>query len=447
MKTKQLIAPPDLFGPPNNNSIVKEAEQVIPLRKLAEEVKLGLKRAHPDSYWVEGEVTDFKYSFVKNYYSFKLVDKDPETGSIVAGFPATIWSKDTILVDKFKQKTGFEFNNRLKIHCQCRVSFHSVYGLSLQITDINPEYSIGNIELARQQVLSRLTMTVKGIYLKDGEYFTPNKLLKLPKIIRRVALITSAGSQGHQDFLHEINNSPNGYRYSVITYPANVGKDGAARITALLKNVIHSRQCDVIVLTRAGGNEIDLLAFDDFALNKEVALCPIPIISGIGHEQNKSICDQLSTVTVKTPTKAAAFIEEQNLLNATRLYALFPEITLHVNSLLNTERSKLTTLLQRVGSHATKLIDSKLGLVSGMINDIRLQSVNLFYKTQQHILEMQRQVDLQDPQPSMDRGFALVHNDKGEVITSPSQVDVGDNLQIKVKEGIINVNVSQSHGN
>ena len=288
-------------------------DETYTLSQLAGNIKRTLSvHLQPSKIWVQGEIRDLRYHLPKNHYYLKLVETT-EQGDVLASFSATIWSNSSAIVDRFIKETGQQLTDKLSVRVLCMVSYHQQFGLSLNILDVDPFFTVGNLEAARQKVLVRLEQTVSGISRDGSVWLTPNKLLELPKAIKRIALLSASSSDGMHDFEHELQNNGISLSFLVTHFPVQVqGKGSERSLVTALETISTDPIYDIVVIARGGGSELDLLVFDSFELGKAIALCPVPVLIGVGHERNLSVADLVAKHSVKTPTKAAAFIVGYN---------------------------------------------------------------------------------------------------------------------------------------
>src|SRR5690606_28233649 len=184
-----------------------------------------------------------------------------------------------------------------------------VYGLSLTLIDLDPNFTLGNLERLRKETLRRLVQeNPDHVSLVKDQYVTRNKQLKLNCVIQRIALIGSPRSEGYTDFVHTMDHNQFGYTFAIDYYYSAVQGVSAEHelVKTLLQVYEKSKQSpyDCVVITRGGGAKTDFLVFDTYALSRIVARFPIPIITGIGHHKDVSIVDLMAHTPTKTPTKA-----------------------------------------------------------------------------------------------------------------------------------------------
>ena len=310
-------------------------------------------------FWMKAELMHVKRDRNGHYYLDLVETKD---GSILAKSTAQIWNYTATYL---KEELGTDFEQIIKpgseIMCYCKAVFHTVYGLSFVITNVDINYNLGALEGKKKAILEQL--------LKEG-ILERNKEHKLPKVIQRIALVASPDTSGYEDFLNQLKKNFYGYAYHVTTFPAKVQGDTAAKeITEQLAKISYS-DFDAVVLLRGGGSKFDLEAFNDYDLAKAIGSCSLPVITGIGHETDTSIADLTAHTALKTPSAAGAFIVERTVefendiqlayLNIKRIYEQklqqlnkdlkhdITEFTALSKAQTRTERGNLHTLTNRI---------------------------------------------------------------------------------------------------
>src|SRR5208283_1477158 len=304
------------------------------LYELNNIIKSVISDAFAGTFWVIAEIAECKCNQRGHCY-LELVEK--EADKTIAQIRATIWAYDyRKLSHKFQMATSESFKQGMKILLLAGIAFHEVYGLSLNIRDIDPTYTMGEMARRKAEVIERL---------KQEGLMDLNKGFSLPLVPQRIAVISSPTAAGYGDFFDQLDRNLYGYTFDHVLFPALMQGQEAEEsiISALTKIREQKHRFDVVVLVRGGGSAIDLNCFDSYAIAAHIARCPLPVITGIGHEKDASVADMVAHTRMKTPTAVAEFlisgirsfeeriIEIQNLL---RLYAerLFKDQRYKLNS-------------------------------------------------------------------------------------------------------------------
>lgn len=290
----------------------------IKLSDLTKKVRQTIQEAFGDqTFWIVAEVSGHKFYPDSDRHYFDLVEKIESSNTETAKVKANSWERGSRQIALFEQTTGQKFGDGLQVLACVKVNYHIVYGLSLTLVDLDPNFTLGNLERLRKETLRRLLQeNPDHVALVDDQYITRNKQLRLNCVIQRIALIGSPRSEGYTDFVHTIDHNQFGYRFAIDYYYSAVQGVSAEQelVSTLIKVYEKSKDVpyDCVVITRGGGAKTDFLVFDTYALSRVVARFPIPIITGIGHHKDVSIVDMMAHTLTKTPTKAAEFILAHN---------------------------------------------------------------------------------------------------------------------------------------
>jgi len=397
------------------------------------------------SYWVVADVTSHTFRDQKSYHNFELVEKDPVSNKILAKIPGKAWGYGSERIEQFEKQTGQKFTNNINVLVNIAVEFHPVYGLQINLLDIDPTFTLGVLEQQRQSVLEDLVNKNPDFIRKEGDrYITRNNLLKLNVVIQTIAIISSKTSAGGEDFIHTLANNAYGYQFTIDNYHTMVqGENNADQFLAKIIEVYNSGKAyDAVVITRGGGAQTDFLMFDNYYIGRAVARFPIPIITGIGHQKNETIADLMAHTATKTPTKAAEFIIAHNRryedaivtlqrmiviksqqIFSNRFRALAHNNFSIINStrkVLNAHREKLRTLKQTTISHSKSLIQSQTRSLDHINSLIRVAS----------------------PDSVLKRGFAIIRSGD-QIVTNADNIDVGTKLDIILSGSILNTTVNK----
>ena len=249
------------------------------LLELNNRIRDALQGAFPETLWVVAEISEIKVNRTGHCY-LELVEKDDVTDELTARARATIWSYTfRMLRPYFETTTGQPLAEGIKILVQVSVEYHPGYGLSLNIKDIDPTYTLGDLALRRREIIRRL---------EEAGVFHMNQELPLPLVPQRIAVISSATAAGYQDFTDQLENNAYGFRFEVRLFEAFMqGSEAVPSILDALDRIFHEEAAfDAVAILRGGGSQADLSCFDHFDLAFAVAQFPLPVITGIGHEKD-----------------------------------------------------------------------------------------------------------------------------------------------------------------
>ena len=277
------------------------ANTQLSLSELNLLIKDALDDAFPRLMWIKAEISELTVNRAGHCY-LELIDSDSDTKQVLARGRATIWSYTfRMLKPYFETTTGQAFSEGIKVLISAKVEYHPVYGLSLNIRDIDPSYTMGDMARKRREIILRLE--------EDG-VLEMNKEIELPLVPQRIAIISSPTAAGLQDFLIQLENNSHKIHFYTKLFPAVMqGAETADSIIQALDHIYEYEQFfDVVAIIRGGGAQIDLASFDNYELAFHVAQFPIPVITGIGHEKDETVVDLVAHTKMKTPTAVAEFL-------------------------------------------------------------------------------------------------------------------------------------------
>ncbi len=273
----------------------------LKLSELNGRVKKAISDTFTAPIWVIGEISELKMNRSGHCY-LVLIEKEENGDAIIAQARATIWSYTfRMLQPFFESTTGQQITEGLKVLVSVSVEFHELYGYSLNIRDIDPTYTLGDMARRRREIIIRLQS--EGV-------FEMNKELTLPLVPQKIAIISSPTAAGYQDFIDQLTNNPAKYHFHIQLFPAIMqGNQAESSIIGALEQIyLYEGFFDAVVIIRGGGSQADLSCFDNYNLAYYVTQFPLPVITGIGHEKDDSIVDLVAHTRLKTPTAVAEFL-------------------------------------------------------------------------------------------------------------------------------------------
>lgn len=311
--------------------------------------------------WVVAELSDVRMAGGHCY--MELIEKDA-AGTTRAKLRAMIWSGTlNMLRSKFLAATGQDIRTGLKVMLRGSANHHSVYGLSFTINDIDPSYTLGDMERLRREILERLK--------KDG-ILENNRRLPMPVTPQRVAVISAGGAAGYGDFINQLESAPEGYKFYPMLFQAVMQGERTSQSVCAALDLIESTidMWDCVVIIRGGGATSDLNGFDDYALAARVADFPLPVVVGIGHERDRTVLDEIACVRCKTPTAVAGYLIDA-LRNAWQsAYEKVDRIAQYAADRLRGEEMRLSNIEGLLPAKVTTRImreERKLGDYAGRI--------------------------------------------------------------------------------
>lgn len=332
---------------------------------------------------------------------------------LIAKASAIIWSsKYRFIAPYFESVTGSPLAEGMAVLVEVQVNYSQLYGLSLIINDIDPEYSVGVKELERQKTIERLQ--------KEG-LMGLQKELQLPLLPYRLAVISAEDAAGYRDFMRHVEENPYGFRLDISLYPALMqGADCPSSIIAAMDAVMEDADgYDAVLILRGGGAKLDLACYDDYSLAAVIAQYPLPVLTAIGHDQDYHVCDMVAHEFVKTPTALADFIIGIYETEDERLASLQTRMSLAFSNKIYAAESVLNSLQARVkGGFALKITAMEAVL---NVLEARLKAA--------------------DPRRILERGYALAVDSEGVVLKGAAGHSAGDKVSVMFCDGTLDCTV------
>jgi exodeoxyribonuclease VII large subunit len=430
------------------NSVAGQREE-LSLFELGCRIRGAVSQAFPGTCWVRAEMSDVRLNASGHCY-LEFVEKHTHTGQLIARVRASVWAKTFCsLKPRFEKETGQPFASGLKVLVKVSVEYHELYGFSLNVTDIDPSYTVGDMVRRKMEIIRRL---------KEEGVFALNKELDFPTLPRRIALITSPTAAGYEDFVNQLANNDRGYSFYLRLFPAIMqGEKTEASVIAALERIFcHSAHFDVVVIIRGGGATSELNSFDSYLLANNCAQFPLPILTGIGHERDDTVVDMVAHTRMKTPTAVAEFLVgcmdkaaakltllQQGILNLAtgrlineknRLQILGARLPSVVAGRIDRNRSQLNSLGNRLPAAAANLLNRHnnrlLTLQSGMTQSLQKRMAD-----SSHFLKLTEQfIRMASPEYILRRGYSLTLKD-GKIVKRSAAFAAGDRMVTRFADG------------
>lgn len=425
----------------------------VSVADLASRLRLVLHREFKAPLWVTGELSSFRR--VGNRLYMDVVERPAPFAPPSASLALVAHADATALLRSKLKAASLKLEESQQLRLLCRVGMYVPSGsLQLEVLDIDPSYTLQKSVLSREEMVSRLR--------RDGLIGLQASKHALPTPTLRVALLTSPGSHAEADFLAQLTSSR--FAFDVTTFQVLVQGTGApASVMARLSEVEHAgrhtRPFDVVCLIRGGGSRSDLAAWDDMELARRVAEFPLPVLTGVGHELDRSIADEVAFFSAKTPTACAQYLIDEAAALEERLMEVFQRISQNVSSRLLTEVSRMDSSLSRVALAVSRRVatessaldrtpervhritknrvTSLLGSLDPLPARVVMLSRRLLTSELSLLASSERSVSALSPAGTLARGFALVRSSDGSLITSPTDAPPGTLLDISLASGTL----------
>ncbi len=403
--------------------------EVLTLFELNSLVHEVIEDNFDEQYWVVGELSDVSTPAFGGHFYGELVQKDEESDRIVARARITCWARNyNIIRLRFQKEAGETLRKGLQVKLLVEVNFHEQYGYSLNVVDIDSTFTLGDLAKRRREILQQLE--------KDG-ILHDNQSLPLPRLLKRIAVISSATAAGYGDFCHQLEENDYGFHFDVQLFPAVMqGEQVPESIIAALEEIREEPPFDLVVIIRGGGASSDLSDFDSYELAACIALYPLPVLTGIGHERDETVLDYVAHTKVKTPTAAAAFIIEHQAEEAALLDDLYQRITHSAKEQIQREKQRLEhqrAVLPLIFMGFYQKGENKLVLLSQRLSSSAKQSL----EREKHSLQlMQQRLNSLDPRLLLKRGYTIT-TCGGKLVRSIEGLAEGEVLTTQTEKGEI----------
>lgn len=424
-----------------------KSPNTITLQEFNNRIKRLLADPSVMNCWVVAETTDVR---INQHCYLQLLEKNPKTGATVAKIKAIIWgSQFRFLNARFKQVTGRDIGNDMKIMVCLSVNYSPQYGLTVVINDINPEFTLGDMERQRQEILNRLTQ--EGII---GQ----NKTVPVPPVLQRIAIVSAAGAAGYGDFMKQLTDNKYGVCFYPCLFQATMqGVKTVPTVLAALDKVEQSQHLfDCVVIIRGGGGTEELNSFDNYDLARRVATFPLPVIVGIGHERDITVLDYVAGIRVKTPTAAAEHIILQaanalahigdlsnQVVSIARDYIARAKeqlsyyagnLPIMVQRIIDTNTLRLQNFIQNIPLHVQRRIEGENAQLARQKDAIKNAVAQVKMKETMRLEALGDKIELLSPRKVMARGYTLT-TCEGKIMTDAAQLEAGKQVTIHFRDG------------
>lgn len=423
--------------------------------------------------WVTAEIAQVSVS--RGHYYIELVQKAETTDQPVAKLRCMIWAGMAEgVLSAFWEATGGDIGAGMKVMAYIRTSFHPVFGLSGQIVAIDPNYTLGDLEARRRAIWEKLQ--AEGVA-------DMNMSLDMPTVVQRIAVISARTAAGYGDFMNQLRGNGYGISFSTELFEAAVQGAGAeASIVRALERVAErADDFDVVVIIRGGGSKMDLACFDSYEVASNIAQFPLPVITGIGHERDRSIADMVAHTAVKTPTAVAELIVGVDVDFIALLDEMVRRLVAASDNEIADSKALLDTLALRLVSAAKEIVgekrngveqlrgrvclaasqslalakqrlateETRMAIAAG--REVERNAAELAHTADRIIVAAHRIIETKrveidsygqrlrtsDPRAVLARGFSMTTDAEGRVIKSAKEAVAGDTIVTHMADGEI----------
>ncbi|MCK5028556.1 MAG: exodeoxyribonuclease VII large subunit [Bacteroidales bacterium] len=451
----------------------------ISLLELNKNIQETINNGFAESVWVVAEISEIKVNRNGHCY-LEFIEKDALNDSIIAKTRATIWAFTfRMLKPYFENASGHELTIGLKVLVSANVEFHELYGLSLNITDIDPNYTLGDLALKKAETIKTL---------EDDGIIDMNKDLPFPIVPQKIAIISSETAAGYQDFINQLNNNSEEYKYYTKLFPSIMqGMQAEESIIKSLENIYNYENFfDIVVIIRGGGSQSDLQCFNSYQVATNVAQFPLPVITGIGHDKDETVVDIVSYKKLKTPTAAAEYIiektstyeekllfiediiknyssdivrnEKARFISYSQLVVPTAKIILEKNNnkiarykdqcinnvriLLTNKHSSLNQIAKNSDNKTNKILHKSLKKLNKIEYNISFKSSLLLQKNKLIVDQLKNRAELSNPENILKRGYSITYVN-GERLNAIKKITKNDVIITKLSSGFIRSTVNE----
>lgn len=449
---------------------MSEEIKTYTLSELQHEIKESISEQFPFAVWIVAEINTLTRHKSGHCY-MELVQKSKTSNSIIAQARATVWAnKFSFISAYFESETDSELAAGMNVMLQVTITYHEVYGLSLNVIGINPTYTIGDVERAKKEIIDRL--------INEG-VFDMNKTQTLPAVIQNIAVISSSTAAGYGDFVNHLETNTYGYHINITLFEAAMqGEQTETSILDALNRIGEEYEnYDAVAIIRGGGSKNDLSWFDNYNIAYMVTQFPLPVISGIGHERDESIVDMVAHTRMKTPTAVANFIIDYNaqfeeqvdstsseifgiakeFLMSSEMYLnnmtmsimkvrtrlskdtercdkIMSEIRTGLNVRMKEEEMKLNMIGNKLETSPKRLISEQESHLNGIKELISRTTKHRIEKANEKLSFLEHRLTLNDPRTILKRGYSITRIN-GKVVTNDLETNEGDIMETLLYDG------------
>ena len=399
----------------------------ITLSELTSQIQQTIRLGFDTPQWIRTEISELRENQGGHCY-LELIEKDSDSDTLLAKTKATIWASTyRMLKPYFESSTGQSLRAGMNVLVSVTVEFHGVYGFSLNIRDIDPTFTIGEMAARRLKIIRQLE--------QDG-IMDMNRQLPFPELPQRLAIISSPTAAGYGDFCDQLNNDSSQFAFYIKLYPAVMQGDQAetSMISALEKIYENIDLFDVVIVIRGGGAITDLACFDSYELALNCAQFPLPVIAGIGHQRDVSILDMVAHTSVKTPTAVAEFLISKMQAAEDLAINVISDIRYIIRTRIETESRLINQTQLQIKQTLRGWVLQKTHMLerqkSRLQSNVRMQLL----KQNNKLSLLDKNIETHSPIFLLKHGYTITTLN-GKRITSGKQVKSGDQIRTYVSDG------------
>ena len=396
-------------------------EPTLSVSQFIDLVNGVLRETFGGGLWVQGEIEGFNGRGKHTY--FNVVERD---GDNKAALSISIWQGNMTKLRPLLTKHRLELADGIKVRIFGTPDIYAQRGsFGFKVTNIDPRFTLGDLAGQRDEVIRKL---------KEAGLYEANRRLLVPLVPLRIGLITSVGSAAHADVLHELENS--GFGYHVFVQDVRVqGDEAVPTIVNAIRSLGKRQDLDILMLVRGGGSRTDLLAFDTHEIAAAIAKCGLPVFTGIGHEIDFSVADEVASQSFKTPTACAGAIGDLIQRYVDKTETNWQEIAASATIQLQTAERRLAERASKVKTRIIDALQHAATALSVASDRIRRRPLDVLIGSGKFIDSAAHRLRLLDPVNTMARGWTITRSYSGVVVRAAAQLKPGDVLITSFQDG------------
>lgn len=403
------------------------------ISELVDVINATLDETFERGFWVWGEITGLS---VKNRHTyFTLVEQDDSGSGKRAQLSVNLWAGDAMKLRPVLVKSGLELVNGVKVRIYGSLNFYGPFGrLSLIMRGIDPRFTLGEIALQRDELVRRL---------KESGDYERNRSTELSPVPLRLGVVTSGSSAAWADFRNQIESSGIGFRL-VLADVVVQGESAVDAVSRAIDALGAARDLDAVVVIRGGGSKTDLSTFDAEPIARAIARCPLPVLTGIGHEIDTSVADEVAYESHKTPTACAVALIEKVRDFVEETEELWSAIALTGSQHLQRCDTTLDHLSRDIVIHTRSAVDRAHERLTARVERIVRRVPQFFADRERELDNAVTRVRLLDPKNVLARGWSITRTTSGRIVRSIGDVEIGDDVITLVADGSLVSTVTQT---
>lgn len=413
---------------------VAHERKIFSLTEVSASIERTLYERYKKSFWVKAEIIKLNHYPHSGHCYPDLTEK--RENKIVAQMRSTLWKADYLRINKkFLKVIGEPLKSGIQVLLEVQIVFDAVHGVALHILDIDPSFSLGEMERDKMETILRL---------KEEGLFDENKRLSLPLLPQRLAVISVETSKGYADFTSILGNNPNGYRFQWMLFPSILQGDVAVKgiITQLNRVRRAIDHFDAVVIVRGGGGDVGLTCYNHYDMARAIATFPLPVLTGIGHATNETVVEMIAHRNAITPTELANFLITRLDDFARPVNQAQQLIAARVKSRLSRERQQMDSTARMLSVLVNRSLERGENSINGLEIQLRQQIQLLFSKQQNRLESSENTIRLCSPDNVLKRGYSMLLKD-GKAVSGIENISVNDEITAVLHDGQVKTKVLQ----